>query len=984
MAILTGTRFDQYEVTAPLGKGGMGEVCLAEDTRLQRKVALKLLPAEFTQDSERLRRFALEAHTASGLNHPNIITIYDIGAAHNTHYIATEFIAGQTLRERLQRPLLLDETLSLTLQIAQALAAAHDANIIHRDIKPENVMLRSDGIVKVLDFGLAKLVETQKAEHGTRNEEEVETLLQDDANIPRSSFSDQHSTMPGTVMGTASYMSPEQARGERVDARTDLFSLGVVLYELLAGQRPFAGVNMIDILGAILNQEPAPLSDAPAELQRIVTKALQKDRAARYQTAQELAHDLQGLKDELAYQARAARTSSEQPTLLQAPATTKPADEQASRVPPLGGDAGDQASPPKGGTLDTRRHGLRFSLIALAVMVLAVAAFFYFKRQPALTDKDTILLTDFTNTTGDAVFDGTLKQALAVHLGQSPFLNLFADERVRETLRLMNRSPDERVTPSVGREICQRQGLKALLTGTIASLGRNYVISLEAVNGQTGDVLAREQGEAEGKEQVLRTLGEAASRMRGKLGESLSSIQKFDKPLEQVTTSSLEAFKAFSLGWEQGPLRGKWFEAIPFLKRAIEIDPNFAFAHALLSAAYSNTSQTGLMTDSAARAFPLLDRVSEREKFYILDSYYMNATGQLDKAIEAIEMWKRTYPRDWVAANNLSVACRSVGQFERAVEEANETIRRDPNVYGGYVNLASALLYLNRLAEAKENIEQTIRRKGDTGFTHSILYAVAFVNRDTETMRQQIAWAQGKPDEFFALDWQTGSAAFGGQWKQAQDFSRRAIDLATRNEVKAVAAQFAAEQALRAAVMGQPMGSLPDLTLKLERNQITLPRTALALALSGTASQVKPLTDELGKQYPQDTLINGIWLPTIKAALELPHGNAAQAIEHLQSALRYEAAAEFWPQYVRGQAYLKLNKGAEAMTEFQKIIDHRGQAPLSPLYPLAHLGLTRAALLQGDTAKAQKSYQEFFALWKDADADLPVLIEAKKEYEKVK
>jgi serine/threonine protein kinase len=564
MTIPTGTRFGHYEVTAPLGKGGMGEVCLAQDTRLQRKVALKLLPADFTFNSERLRRFELEAKTASGLNHPNIITIYDIGQAHNTHYIATEYIAGETLRARLHRQRLsLNETLDIALQIADALAAAHQAGIVHRDIKPENVMIRHDGIVKVLDFGLAKLPEVRNADFGMRNEE-ADTLLQAEPNNPQSAIRNPQPTDPGTVMGTPQYMSPEQARGQQVDARTDIFSFGVVLYEMLAGRPPFEGVNVVDVMAAILDREPPSLKsflpDLPPavahELEHGVAKALRKDREQRWQHIKDLLLDLKECREELVVAAHQARTAQTQATATvatpEASATTNEAvalNTQSSGKIILG---------------EIKRHRLGVAL-TLAVIVLAAAAFFYFNRsQPALTDKDTILLADFVNTTGDAVFDGTLKQALAVHLGQSPFLNLFADERVRETLRLMNKSPDERVTPIIGREICQRQGLKALLTGSIASLGRNYVISLEAVNGQTGDVLAREQGEVEGKEQVLRTLGEAASRLREKLGESLSSIQKFDAPIAQATTSSLEALKAYSLGVEQN-VKGKFFEAISSL-----------------------------------------------------------------------------------------------------------------------------------------------------------------------------------------------------------------------------------------------------------------------------------------------------------------------------------------------------------------------------------------------------------------------------------
>ncbi len=997
MPIGPGTRFDQYEILAPLGKGGMGEVYLARDAKLERQVALKILPADFTQSHERLRRFAQEAKAVSALNHPNIITIHEIGAQNGTHFITTEYIAGQTLRDHLQQPLPQSEALDIALQVTNALAAAHEANIIHRDIKPENVMLRGDGIVKVLDFGLAKL--TERKSEGAK-----ERLGEDDPTLALPAAA-SHTTEAGIVMGTASYMSPEQARGEKVDARTDLFSLGVVLYEMLAGQRPFAGVNMIDVLGAILNQEPPPLPDAPPELQRIVTQALQKDRAARYQTAQELALDLKELKDELAYQARAARTSSESQTALPRAALGA----QASRLPlASSSDANnvvrenveaEAISSPRtraalhalaaGGTpaLPGAARTSKYTiLIAFAALVLlAVVAFFYFKRQPALTDKDTILLADFTNTTGDAVFDGTLKQALAVHLGQSPFLNLFADERVRETLRLMNKSPDERVTPGVGREICQRQGLKALLTGTIASLGRNYVISLEAVNGQTGDVLAREQSEAEGKEQVLRTLGEAATRLRGKLGESLSSIQKFDAPLQEATTSSLAALKAFSLGVEQNQ-KGKYFEAISSLKHAIELDPNLARAYSTLAAAYGNSGQPGFAAEAAQKAFELRERVSEREKFNIASSYYAVVTGEINKAIEVNELWKQTYPRDYVGRLRLAVQYNSNGQYEKAIEEYRESLRLNPNSSFGYVGIALAFMRLNHFEEAKAIAEQAFAQKLDSVTIHERLYSLAFIHGDTAAMKQQEDWASARPGEYAHLNWQAGAAAFAGQWQKARELSNRATALATQRNLEEVVGEIVSANAVRAAVLGHCQQSRTELAraAALPRTPNSLFTGGMALALCGAAAQAQALNDEAVKRYPKNTIVNEINLPLIRAAFELQRGNRTQALQMLQAASRYESVSYFYQNYLRGQAYLGERNGGAAASEFQKILDHRGWSPASPLYPLAHLGLARAAVLQGDTAKVRKSYQEFLTLWKDADADLPVLIEAKKEYEKVK
>jgi tetratricopeptide (TPR) repeat protein len=633
---------------------------------------------------------------------------------------------------------------------------------------------------------------------------------------------------------------------------------------------------------------------------------------------------------------------------------------------------------------EIKRHKRGVGL-SLAVLLVAAAAFIfvYFHRAAALTEKDTILLADFVNTTGDVVFDGTLKQGLAVQLGQSPFLNIFPDARVRQTLRLMGRSPDDRVTKEVAREICQRQGLKAFLAGSITNLGSSYVIALEAVNGQSGEEIAREQVEAGSKEQVLKALSQGASKMREKLGESLSSIQKFDAPLE-VTTSSLEALKAVSLGQEQAD-RGKFLEAIPFYKRAVELDPNFAYAYTRLAVQYNNTNQPGLAAEYTEKAFALRDRVSELEKLRISAFYYSFVTGELDKAIEVLELNKQSYPRDFRAPGNLSDRYLVSGQFEKAAEAAREALRLNPNTAANYVNLGYAFMGLSRFAEAKEVFEQALTQKIDTRDFHTGLYQIAFVSGDTAAMKQQLDWASGKPDEYLAMDWQTQTAAFAGQDRRAQEFSRRAVDTAVRGDAKEVAARYGAEEALRGAVFGQCLQTKADSTeaLALERNTVSLTRSALALALCGEIGQVQPLIDELTKRYPKDTLINSIWLPAIRAAIEINRNNPAQAIQLLEVASSYEAAAEFWPIYVRGQAYLRQRTGTEAAAEFQKIIDHRGQAPLSALYPLAYVGLARAAAVTGDT-KARTAYQNFLALWKDADPNIPILQEAKREYEKLK
>jgi serine/threonine protein kinase/predicted Zn-dependent protease len=961
---LLGQSLGHYRVLSLLGKGGMGEVYLAEDTRLNRRVALKLLPAEFTREAERVRRFIREARAASALNHPNIITIHEIGQASpelgGIHFIAEEFVEGQTLRQRLAGGRMkLDETIEIASQIAAALGAAHEAGIVHRDIKPENVMLRRDGYVKVLDFGLAKLTERGR-EGETERRRDGETLSLRPSVSPSLRLSIP--TDPGVVMGTASYMSPEQARGQEVDNRSDIFSLGVVLYEMVTGHPPFRGAAAADVISAILNDDPAPLSqsvaEAPEEIERIVAKALRKDREERYQNVEDLLLDLKDFRRKLMVAEFGLREM-----------------EAGTR---------DAVIESTGHLSIHNRRSAALVVTVLAALAIA-AAWFYFSRAPVLTDKDAILLADFDNRTGDEVFDGTLRDGLAVQLGQSPFLALFPDLQVRQTLRLMNRSPDDRVTDVIAQEIRQRQGLKAFLTGSISGLGSHYVITPRAVNAQTGDVIASEQVEAESKERVPRTLSQAASRLRKELGESLSSIRKFDAPLDQTTTSSLEALKFFSLGREQN-VKGKWLEAIPFFKRATELDQQFASAYSTISILYYNSGQPGLSAEFAARAFALRDRASEIEKLRITLFYYSQVTGELDKTIETLKLYKRTYPRDHRGPTFLSDRYLTIGQFEQAVAEAREAVRVAPNSAAPALNLAEALLRLNQFAEARQVYERGIEQQLDATEFHTGLYQIAFIDGDAAAMRRQLDWASGKPDEYVALDWQAQSAAFDGQWRRAREFSRRAVDLAAHNAAKEVAARYATEQALRGVLFGDCRSAGTEATkgLNLARGRSSLPRAALAAALRGDLNRAKSLVDEMLKEYSEDTIINSIWLPMIRSAMEMQRGAANQAIEQLQTPSRYEAAAEFWPPTLRGQAYLKLGRGAEAASEFQKIPAARGQALLSALYPLAHLGLARAAAVSGDRMKARQKYQDFFAAWKDADADLPVLIEARKESEKLR
>jgi eukaryotic-like serine/threonine-protein kinase len=774
----------------------------------------------------------------------------------------------------------------------------------------------------------------------------------------------------------------------------------VVLYEIIAGRVPFEGKTTSHVTVSILDHEPAPLArfapDAPPELQRIVRKCLTKERDERYQTARDLMIDLKNLRRELDLQSERDRSAAphgtdaprthtgwDAPTQTFGRATSAPSKAINDAAPTEEPGARPTSSAEYIATELKRHKNGAMVIAALATVALAAAILVpHFRSARALTEKDTILLTDFVNTTGDSVFDGTLEQALAVQLGQSPFLNIFSEDRVRGALRLMGRSPDERVTKDVGREICQRQGLKAMLVGSIASLGNQYVITLQAINAETGDAIAGEQAEAENKEQVLHALGEAAMKAREKLGESLQSIQKFDAPIEQGTTSSLEALEAFSLGVEE-QLQGKYLDAIPFLKRATEIDPNFALAYARMASMYYNSGLYDLAADASRKAYELRDRVSERERLLIAAGYYDNVTGELEKYLETLELWKRTYPQHAAPPNNLALKYNELGQFDKALVEAREAIRLNPNSASGYSLLATAFVGLNRFDEAKEIIGQALAQKLETSAMRRTLYRIAFVQGDATTMQQQIEWTKGKPDEYVAQNWQAESAAFSGQRRKAKELSNHAFELAARRELKDVAAQIAAGAASRDALLGD-CGRVKEQTekaLAISRGLLTMIPAANALATCGEFSQIQTITGELVRRFPKDTILNKVLLPLVQARIEL-HRNPAQAIQLLETTRPYEGYALFQIASLRGQAYLNQQRGTDAAAEFQKILDDRGWSTASPLYPLAHLGLARTAVLSGETTKARKAYQDFFALWKDADPDIPVLREARREYER--
>lgn len=956
-----GKCFGHYEIIKQIGAGGMGEVYLARDNKLDRKVAIKLLNEEFSRDESNLQRFVSEAKAASALNHPNILTIYEFAEAEDARFIVCEYIEGKTLRDIIRESsLTLPEILSIAIQITGALSAAHQAHLVHRDIKPENIMIRPDGYVKVLDFGLAKLVEQKN-----------KSILNLEGPTVR-----QNLTAKGVILGTVNYMSPEQAKGERVDERTDIFSLGVLIYEMLAGQPPFNGGNAIETLGSILNKDPVPLSrqtpEVPREIERIINKTLRKNREERYQTAKDVLIDLKDAKRELEFQDKLERTApvkrEESKTQLASAATSDitPTTSRAQYI------------------VNSIKSHKRLAVLGfLPVIIAAVVLFFFLNRPSVLTEKDTILLADFVNTTGDAVFDLTLKQALAVQLGQTPFLNIYPDDRIQETLRLMKRSSDERITKDVAREICERNGIKAMLLSSIATLGKNYVITLEVLNPRTGEALAREQIEAAGKEQVLARLGDAATKLREKLGESLQTIEKFDAPIEQATTSSLEALKAFSIG-QQLQMAGKNTESIPFHKRAIELDPNFASAYKNLGEALFFTSQRDRAAEPFTKAFELRERVSEREKFNITARYYQHVVGDVDKTLETLELWKQTYPRQWNPRFDLASFYNTVGQHEKAVEEAREAIHLNLHGLLPYSQLANAFERLNRFEEAKATMVEGAGRQSI--FVRSLTYRIAFIQGDRARMQEQIDGAQGKSDEERMQYEEARVAMFNGQVSRAEKSVQRRIELAEQRDAKDAISQTKAEFAIWNSLFGncQESKKLIADAFSISRGEEAL-NGGIALAMCGEIDQAQSIADEFAKRKSRDVTSISV-LPEMRAAIEISRSNPAKAIELLESTRILERGFGIPGRttYLRGLAYLRQKAGTEAMSEFQKILDRRGQFDNSPLFPLAQLGLARAAAIAGDPTKSRLAYQDFFALWKDADPDIPILFEAKKEYQKLR
>jgi eukaryotic-like serine/threonine-protein kinase len=946
---LLGRTVSHYRVLGKLGSGGMGAVYEAEDLRLGRHVALKVLLDSQASDRKALLRFEHEARAICSLNHPNICTLYEVEDYEGKPVIVMELLEGQTLEQRMKVDRIpLSQLVQWGIEVADALDAAHAAGLVHRDIKPANLFITTRGRAKVLDFGLAKLTATAPV---------ISPLVQEDA-----------LTSLGVIPGTTPYMSPEQVRGDDLDGRTDLFSLGAVLYEMATGKRPFAEKNVVLTMNAVLNKRPGSLAqvspELPAELERIVEKALEKDLDLRYQSAADLLTDLSRLKS----------------------------DTDSGRV--TAGRSGTGALHEAAATGGAKL----WKIVApvLLVATLTAAALYYRSHQTkSLTDKDTIVLADFTNTTGDAVFDDTLKQGLSIQLKQSPFLALISDRRVNETLKLMGRPAGDRLTPEVTREVCLRTGSKAMLSGSIANLGSQYVLGLKAVNCNTGDVLAEAQEQAAGKEAVLKALGIGAVSLRSKLGESLSSVQKYATPLREATTPSLEALKAYSLGHKTWSATGGT-AALPFFKQAVELDPSFAEAYASISATYANLNEAGRAAEYSRKAFELREKVSEMERFAIETNYY-EVEGELEKAAQVSELWAQTYPRDSRPVRELGFMYSYLGNHEKALEQARQALLMGPHSDIYYSSLGIDYTNLNRLDEAEAVYKQAEERKMQSEMLLASRYQLAFLRSDMSQMSQIAATAMGRPGtEDLLLAAQADTEAWHGKLQDARELTKRAMDAAERNDARETAATYQSSAALREVESGnrQQARTAVHAAMKLATNRDVRDMAALVLARAGDTTEAERLATELEKTFPLDTLVQRYWLPTIRAAVALHRKDPDRAIELLKAAGPIELGASralqvvLCPVYLRGEAYLMLHDGSRATGEFQKFLDHRGLVGNFPWGSLARLGLARAYALdaaKGSVArdKARTAYQEFLAQWKDADPDIPILKQAKLEYGKL-